>query len=99
MRDMKKIVFFLAIGVFLNSCTQYSSFIGPSYTIATSGSIFQAGLSYHSSSMIKKKIGKNSLKDTTILFEKKNKQANIDENLVALVETSIKEARKKIFPK
>ena len=96
---MKKIIFFLAIGVFLNSCTQYSSFLGPSYTIATSGNVFQAGLSYHSSSVIKKKIGENSLKDTAVLFEKKNKQANFDENLVALVETNIKEARKKIFPK
>ncbi len=99
MRDMKKIIFFLAIGVILNSCTQYSSFLGPSYTIATTGNVFQAGLSYHSSLVIKKKIGENSLKDTTVLFDKKNKRANIDENLVALVETSIKEARKKIFPK
>tara|TARA_B100000287_G_scaffold409247_1_gene436403 strand:- start:239 stop:529 length:291 start_codon:yes stop_codon:yes gene_type:complete len=96
---MKRIVFFLAIGVFFSSCTQYSSFLGPSYTIATTGNVFQAGLSYHSSSVIKKKIDENSFKDTTVLFEKKNKQAILDENLVALVETSIKETRKKIFPK
>tara|TARA_B100000965_G_C19165611_1_gene572266 strand:+ start:96 stop:389 length:294 start_codon:yes stop_codon:yes gene_type:complete len=96
---MRKIVFFLAIGVFLNSCTQYSSFIGPSYTIATTGNVVQAGMSYHSSSVIKKQIEKNAFDVESFLLEMENKQTNIDENLIALIEKNIKETRKKIFSK
>ena len=96
---MKKVIFFLAIGVFLNSCAQYSSFIGPTYTIATTGNIYQAGLSYHSGTLIKKKIGKNTLDDSFVLLETKNEQINLDEDLIALIETNIKETRKKIIPK
>ena len=96
---MKRVFFFLAMGVFLNSCTQYSSFIGPGYTIATTGNIYQAGLSYHSSTLIKKKIGKNTFDDAFVSLETINEQINLDENLIALVETNIKETRKKIIPK
>ena len=96
---MRKIVFFLAMGVFLNSCTQYSSFIGPSYTIATTGNVVQAGISYHSSSVIKKKIEKNAFDVESFLLEMENEQTNIDENLIALIETNIKKTRKKIFSK
>tara|TARA_Y100000996_G_C22068960_1_gene456605 strand:- start:110 stop:403 length:294 start_codon:yes stop_codon:yes gene_type:complete len=96
---MRKIVLFLATGVFLNSCTQYSSLIGPSYTIATTGNVVQAGISYHSSSVIKKQIGKNAFDVESLLFKTENKQTNIDENLIALIETNIKETRKKIFSK
>jgi len=99
MREMKKIIFFIAMGVFLNSCAQYSTFLGPTYTIATTGNIYQAGLSYHSGTLIKKKIGKNTFDDASILIEKKNKQINLDEDLIALIETSIKETRKKIISK
>ena len=59
LRDMKKVLFFIAMGVILNGCTQYSSFLGPTYTIATTGNVYQAGLYYQSSSLIKKKTGKS----------------------------------------
>ena len=40
---MKKILFLLFGIVILNGCAQSTSFVGPSYTFAKSGSLIQAG--------------------------------------------------------
>ena len=103
MREMRKIIFFIAMGAFLNSCAQYSSFLGPTYTIVESGNIYQAALSYQSNTLVKQKTGKDTFQHASehasILIEKKNKQINLDEDLIALIETSIKKTRKKIISK
>ncbi len=96
---MKRVTLLIAIGVFFSNCTQYSSFLGPTYTIATTGNVYQAGLYYHSNTIIKKKTGKNTLEHASNLIEQKNTKINLDENLIALVETNIKVTRNKIFPK
>tara|TARA_B100000378_G_scaffold158101_1_gene127288 strand:+ start:167 stop:511 length:345 start_codon:yes stop_codon:yes gene_type:complete len=56
---MKKSIFFVVIFLILNGCAQYSSLIGPSYTLAKSGSILQTGTAYVTSYGIKKTIGQN----------------------------------------
>ena len=99
MREMRKIIFFIATGVFLNSCAQYSSFLGPTYTIVETGNIYQAALSYQSNTLVKQKTGKDTFQHASILIEKKNKQINLDEDLIALIETSIKNTRNKIISK
>jgi len=96
---MKKVIFFLAMGVFLNSCSQYSSLIGPTYTITKTGNAFQTALSYHSNILIKKKTGKNTFEHMHVFLEKKDTEVNLDENLIALIQTNIKKTRKKIFSK
>ena len=42
---MKKSIFFVTIFIILNGCAQYSSIVGPTYTLAKSGSIMSAGAS------------------------------------------------------
>ena len=56
-------------------------------------------MSYQSNTLVKEKTGKNTLEHASILLEKKNEQINLDEDLIALIETSIKKTRKKIISK
>ena len=50
---MKKIFFLISILAILNGCAQTTSFVGPTYTMAKSGSIIQAGSSLAASYGIK----------------------------------------------
>ena len=43
---MKKFIFFIFTCVFLNSCTEYATLVGPSYTMTNTGSIVKAGSSF-----------------------------------------------------
>ena len=56
---MKKSIFFVGIFIILSGCSQYSSLLGPSYTMAKSGSILQTGTAYATSYGIKKTTGQS----------------------------------------
>ena len=54
---MKKNIFFIVIFIVLNGCAEYSSVIGPAYTMAKTGSPILSGASAATSYGIKKKTG------------------------------------------
>ena len=54
---MKKNIFFIIIFIVLNGCAQYSSIVGPAYTMAKTGSPMLAGASAATSYGIKKTTG------------------------------------------
>ena len=56
---MKKSIFFVGIFIILSGCSQYSSLVGPSYTLAKSGSILQTGTAYATSYGVKKTTGQS----------------------------------------
>ena len=56
---MKKSIFFVGIFIILSGCSQYSSLVGPSYTMAKSGSILQTSTAYATSYGVKKVTGQS----------------------------------------
>ena len=56
---MKKSILLIITLAFLNACAEYSSLIGPSYTMAKSGSILQTGTAYATSYGIEKTTGQS----------------------------------------
>ena len=56
---MKKNIFFVTIFIILNGCAQYSSVVGPTYTMAKSGSLVSTGTSMAASYGFEKKTGKS----------------------------------------
>ncbi|SVD12099.1 uncharacterized protein METZ01_LOCUS364953, partial [marine metagenome] len=56
---MKRIILLVFAFAILNGCAEYSSLVGPSYTVAKSGSVVQAGSSIAASYGFKKATGQN----------------------------------------
>ena len=82
-RDEKNI-FFISVLTILNGCAQSTSFVGPTYTMAKSGSILQAGNSFAASYGFKQLTGTTpgeyamsfakSYSDEPILFTEKERE-------------------------
>ena len=51
---LKKIIISAFAMCFLTGCLQNTAFLGPAMTVASTGNLYQAGLSYGSSKAIKK---------------------------------------------
>ena len=51
---MKKFIFFIFVCVFLNSCAEYTTLVGPSYTMANTGSVVKAGSSFAAGYTVRK---------------------------------------------
>ena len=95
----KKIAFILMSVVLLTGCAQSTAFIGPAITVAATGNIAQAGFTYGTNEVIKRETGKDTMQYVSSLLEPEDKKVTINEDLVALVESSIKKTRQKLLQK
>ena len=70
---MKKSIFFVVIFLILNGCAEYTALVGPSLTMAKSGSVVQTGTAYATSYGIKKTIGQSPAEYIQTLVRKNYK--------------------------
>ena len=94
---LKKIIAGLFLLFFLNGCVQSAALLGPAYTLASTGNIYQAGLSYGSNQAVKKITGKSPTENIQSLVD--NKKIKIEEKekqdeLFALVKNRIEKTSK-----
>ena len=86
----------LIIGLFyiftLTSCAQNTVLLGPAYTLATSGSIYQASLTYGGNEVITKATGKSAAQNFKEVLTPKKEDSNFEK----LVKKNIIETRKKL---
>ena len=98
--EIKKIVLYFCISLFLTGCYQSSAMVGPAITLASTGNVSQAGLAYITNKAVEKETGMSATKYvSTILEEKttKTKKNEIHEELMILVQTNFEETRKKLL--
>ena len=89
---LKKITIGMLSLSLLGGCAQNAALLGPAYTLATSGNVYHAGLTYGSNEIIVKTTGKSvtqNLKE--VLAPKKS-----DTDFERLVKKNIRETRKKL---
>ena len=89
---IKKVILGISTISLLSGCVQSASFLGPIYSLGTTGSPQQAGFSYVSSRTVTTLTGKSSLENIENLLKSKKQ----DSDLRKLVKKQIKETRKKL---
>ena len=94
---LKKIIAWSVLLFFLNGCVQSTALLGPAYTLASTGNIYQAGLSYGSNQAVKKITGKSPTENIQSLVD--NKKIKIEEKekqdeFFALVKSRIEKTSK-----
>ena len=69
---IKRILTFILAGIILSGCAQSTAMIGPAITLASSGNMSQAGLTFFTNKAVEKETGM----DTVSYFSKKIEQQN-----------------------
>ena len=101
MIKFKKIILILISVFFLNGCIETAALVGPAITVASTGSAYQAGLTYGGNLIVEKKTGQSTIEHMSNIMEPVNKkqEKKIQKELLTLVENRIKNTRLKLFPK
>ena len=89
---LKKIIISAFVMCFLTGCLQNTAFLGPAMTVASTGNLYQAGLSYGSSEAIKKMTGKTPTENVKSFFDSNNttdKEEEIQDEFFVLVKDKI----------
>ena len=76
---MKKNIFFIIFIIVLNGCAQYSSIVGPTYTMAKTGNLMLTGASAATSYGIKKTTGYTSGEHINSLVKNLNEEEKYKE--------------------
>ena len=82
---------------FLNGCVQSAALLGPAYTMASTGNVFQAGLTFGSNQAVKKITGKSTTENIKSLVDNKKikvEEKESQENFFALVKSRIEKTSK-----
>ncbi|MDC0616400.1 hypothetical protein OAO77_03430 [Candidatus Pelagibacter sp.] len=77
---LNKIIAGLFLLFFLNGCLQSTALLGPAVTVASTGSISQAALSYGSSQAIKKMTGKTATENIKSFLNSNNTTVKEEES-------------------
>ena len=89
---LKKIIIGIFLASFLSGCAQNAALLGPAYTLASTGSVYQAGFTYGSNEIITKTTGKSAAQNfKEVLTPKKD-----DTEFEKLVKRNIEETRKRL---
>ena len=94
---LKKIIVGLLLLFFLNGCVQNTALLGPAYTMASTGNIYQAGLTYGSNQAVKKITGKSPTENIKSLTNSKKSKIDEEQNydeFFALVKNRIEKTSK-----
>ena len=89
---LKKIIISAFAICFLTGCLQNTAFLGPAVTVASTGNVYQAGLSYGSSQVIKKKTGKTATENIKSFLDSNNtsvKEEEVYDKFFVLVKDKI----------
>ena len=80
----------------LNGCVQTTALLGPIYTLASTGNIYQASLSYGSNHAVEKITGKSPTENVQSLVDNKKKieEKEKQEEFFALVKSRIEKTSK-----
>ena len=90
--NFKKIILLILGLFFLNSCVETTAFLGPAITVGTSGNVYQAGLSYGSSQLVKTATGKTTFEHMSEFIDSKkfkDTKKKLEESLENLEKDSI----------
>ena len=77
---LKMIIVGLFLLFFLNGCVQSTALLGPAYTLASTGNVYQAGLSYGSNQAVEKITGKSTTENIKSLADNKKIKVKEEEN-------------------
>ena len=94
---LKEIIAGLFLLFFLNGCVPSTALLGPAYTLASTGNIYQAGLSYGSNQAVKNITGKTPTENVKSLVDDKMKKIEEKEkqdDFFALVKSRIEKTSK-----
>ena len=82
--------------LFLNGCVQTTALLGPVYTLASTGNIYQASLSYGSNHAVEKITGKSPTENVQSLVDNKKKieEKEKQEEFFTLVKSRIEKTSK-----
>jgi len=94
---IKKILTYIVVGVILSGCAQTTAMIGPAITLASSGNMSQAGLTFFTNKAVEKETGMDTVSFVSSKIEENNSKYRMRREFKKLVKTNFEKTRQKLI--
>ena len=94
---IKKILTCFFVGVILSGCAQSTAMIGPAITLASSGNMSQAGLTFFTNKAVEKETGMSTVSYVSNKIEKQNSKTKLKREFKKLIQTNFEKTREKLI--
>tara|TARA_B100001741_G_scaffold303005_1_gene292729 strand:- start:371 stop:688 length:318 start_codon:yes stop_codon:yes gene_type:complete len=94
---IKKILNYILVSIILSGCAQSTAMIGPAITLASSGNMSQAGLTFFGNKAVEKETGMDTVSYFSNKIEQQNSRTKLKRELKNLVETNFVKTREKLI--
>ena len=90
---MKKILVFIVSGLILSGCAQSTAMLGPAISLASSGNVSQAGLTFITNKAVEKETGMDTVSFVSNKIEKQNSKTRLKRDFKKLVQNNFEKTR------
>ena len=94
---INKILIYVVTGIILSGCAQSTAMLGPAITLASTGNVSQAGITYITNKAVEKETGMDTVSFVSQKFEQKNSKNRLRREFKKLVETNFEKTREKLI--
>ena len=94
---IRKILTCILAGVILSGCAQSSAMLGPAITLASSGNVSHAGLTFLSNKAVEKETGMDTVSYVSKKIEQQNSKTKLKREFKNLVEANFVKTREKLI--
>jgi len=94
---INKIFIYIVTGIILSGCAQSTVMLGPALTLASTGNVTQAGITFITNKAVQKETGMDTVSFVSQKFEQKNSKTKLRREFKKLVETNFEKTREKLI--
>ena len=94
---INKIFIYIISALILSGCVQSTAMVGPALTLASTGNISQAGVTFFTNKAVKEETGMDTVSYVSNKIEKKKSKTKLRREFKKLVETNFEKTRKKLI--
>ena len=94
---INKIFIYIVAGIILSGCVQSTAMLGPAITLASTGNVSQAGITYFTNEAVREETGMDAVSYVSKKIEEKNSKTKRRREFKKLVENNFEKTRKKLI--
>jgi len=94
---INKVLIYIVTGIILSGCAQSTAMLGPAFTLASTGNVSQAGITFITNEAVQKETGMDTVSFVSQKFEQKNSKTKLRREFKKLVETNFEKTREKLI--
>ena len=94
---IKKIINCIFVGIILSGCAQSTAMLGPAITLASSGNVSQAGLTFFTNKAVEKETGMDTVAFVSNKIDEQNSKTKLKREFKNMVEANFLKTREKLI--